>query len=90
MIWRTNKFTNPKLITILSGGAEKMAKDLNVPLLGKIPLDPLIGKACDEGINPFQDEADGELEEFKANPSINVYSNIALALKSSLSKSEIK
>merc|ERR1712241_1166152 len=69
----------------LSGGAEKMAQDLNVPLMGKIPLDPLIGKACDEGINPFQDEADGEVQEFKTNPSINVYSNIALALKSSMS-----
>ena len=62
-----------------------MAKDLNVPLLGKIPLDPLIGKACDEGINPFQDEADGELQEFKTNPSINIYSNVAQALKLSLS-----
>ena len=66
----------------LSGGAEKMAQDLNVPLLGKIPLDPLIGKACDKGINPFQDEVDQDL---KTNPSINVYSNISLALKSFLS-----
>ena len=26
-----------------------MCLDMNVPFLGKIPLDPLIGKCCDEG-----------------------------------------
>ena len=32
-----------------SGGAAQMCLDMNVPFLGKIPLDPLIGKCCDEG-----------------------------------------
>lgn len=32
-----------------TGGAEKMAADMNVPFLGKLPLDPRIGKCCDEG-----------------------------------------
>ena len=74
-------------MTILfSGGAENLANDMNVPLLGKIPLDPLIGKACDEGINPFQDETS---EELRKNSAINVYSNIASALKTSLSAMEI-
>ena len=63
-----------------------MANDMNVPLLGKIPLDPSIGKACDEGINPFLDE---NSEELRKNPAINVYSNIASALKTSLSAMEI-
>lgn len=70
----------------LSGGAEKMANDMHVPLLGKIPLDPSIGKACDEGINPFLDETS---EELRKNPAINVYSNIASSLKTSLSAMEI-
>ena len=35
------------MTTLFSGGAENLANDMNVPLLGKIPLDPLIGKACD-------------------------------------------
>lgn len=34
-----------------TGGGEKMANDLKVPFLGKIPLDPKIGRSCDEGIN---------------------------------------
>ncbi|XP_032896313.1 cytosolic Fe-S cluster assembly factor NUBP1 isoform X2 [Amblyraja radiata] len=32
-----------------TGGAMKMCKDLNIPFLGKVPLDPRIGKSCDEG-----------------------------------------
>ncbi|KAM4632055.1 cytosolic Fe-S cluster assembly factor NUBP1 [Discoglossus pictus] len=32
-----------------TGGAEKMCSDLNIPLLGKVPLDPNIGKSCDTG-----------------------------------------
>ncbi|MCD6341754.1 MAG: Mrp/NBP35 family ATP-binding protein [Thaumarchaeota archaeon] len=35
-----------------SGGGEKIAKDLSVPFLGKIPIDPKICEASDEGI-PF-------------------------------------
>ncbi|MCK5241236.1 Mrp/NBP35 family ATP-binding protein [bacterium] len=32
-----------------TGGGEKMATDMQVPFLGRIPLDPEIGQACDEG-----------------------------------------
>lgn len=32
-----------------TGGGEKMAADMGVPFLGKLPLDPRIGKCCDEG-----------------------------------------
>ncbi|KAJ8387086.1 hypothetical protein AAFF_G00160260 [Aldrovandia affinis] len=32
-----------------TGGAEKMCADLDLPLLGRIPLDPRIGRSCDEG-----------------------------------------
>jgi ATP-binding protein involved in chromosome partitioning len=31
------------------GGGEKMAQDMNVPFLGRIPLDPEIRRACDDG-----------------------------------------
>ncbi|KAM5153188.1 cytosolic Fe-S cluster assembly factor NUBP1 [Mantella aurantiaca] len=36
-----------------TGGAEKMCSDLNIPLLGKVPLDPKIGKSCDTGKSFF-------------------------------------
>lgn len=32
-----------------TGGAQRMCEELNLPLLGRIPLDPRIGKSCDEG-----------------------------------------
>jgi ATP-binding protein involved in chromosome partitioning len=33
-----------------SGGGEKMAKDMGVPFLGRIPLDPQIAEASDQGV----------------------------------------
>ena len=35
-----------------SGGGERMAADMGVPFLGRIPLDPAVGTACDDG-KPF-------------------------------------
>lgn len=32
-----------------TGGGEKLAKDLNIKFLGSVPLDPRIGKSCDNG-----------------------------------------
>ncbi|CAH0546024.1 unnamed protein product [Brassicogethes aeneus] len=37
-----------------TGGAQKMCEDLNVPFLGKLPLDPKIARCCDEGKNPIE------------------------------------
>ena len=49
-------FTCPKCgeeINILgAGGGERIAKDLNVPFLGKIPIDPKICEEADKGV-PF-------------------------------------
>jgi len=32
-----------------SGGGERMAKGMKVPFLGRIPIDPAVGQACDTG-----------------------------------------
>lgn len=32
-----------------TGGGEKLAKEFNVPFLGKIPIEPEIGQSCDKG-----------------------------------------
>ncbi|KAF2108058.1 cytosolic Fe-S cluster assembly factor NBP35 [Lophiotrema nucula] len=32
-----------------TGGAERLARDEGIPFLGKVPLDPRIGRACDYG-----------------------------------------
>ncbi|XP_070617584.1 cytosolic Fe-S cluster assembly factor NUBP1 isoform X2 [Erythrolamprus reginae] len=38
-----------QIFPLTTGGAETMCRSLNVPLLGKMPLDPQIGKSCDRG-----------------------------------------
>lgn len=38
-----------------AGGAEKMAKAMNVPFLGRVPLDPKLGRAAEEGRSCFAD-----------------------------------
>ncbi|KAF0032508.1 hypothetical protein F2P81_014798 [Scophthalmus maximus] len=51
-----------------SGGAEQMCADLNLPLLGKVPLDPRIARSCDEG-KSF-------LSEVPDSPAAEVYLRI--------------
>ncbi|CAG8740652.1 5318_t:CDS:2, partial [Racocetra fulgida] len=51
-----------------TGGAKKMAEDLNVKYLGSIPLDPRIGKACDTGIS--------FLDEYPDSPACKAYLDI--------------
>ncbi len=49
-------FVCPECKTVLdifkTGGGEKMAAEMDVPFLGRIPIDPLIVEASDKG-NPF-------------------------------------
>jgi hypothetical protein len=51
-----------------TGGGEKMAKDMGVSFLGRLPLDPRIGKTCDEG-KPF-------LTEYEDSPAAIAYKSI--------------
>jgi len=39
-----------------SGGAQALCNEKQLPLLGKIPLDPMIGRACDEGEDIFNSQ----------------------------------
>ncbi len=43
-----------------NGGADSMASDMGVPFLGRIPIDPCIGIACDEGEPHVIRNADSE------------------------------
>ena len=38
-----------------TGGAEKMAEEMGVPFLGRIPIDPQLARACDEGKDFFHE-----------------------------------
>ncbi len=51
-------FKCPKCGTVTdifkTGGGEQMASEMKVPFLGRIPIDPAVGQACDDG-KPFVD-----------------------------------
>ncbi|XP_062388603.1 cytosolic Fe-S cluster assembly factor nubp1 [Sardina pilchardus] len=56
-----------------TGGAERMCEELNLPLLGKVPLDPRIGRSCDEG-KSF-------LGQVPDSPAAIAYGNIVQKIK---------
>uniref|UniRef100_A0A8C5Q9X8 NUBP iron-sulfur cluster assembly factor 1, cytosolic n=1 Tax=Leptobrachium leishanense TaxID=445787 RepID=A0A8C5Q9X8_9ANUR len=56
-----------------TGGAEQMCSDFGIPLLGKIPLDPAIGKSCDYGKS--------YLAEVQDSPGVLSYRNITQRIK---------
>ncbi|KAF8962812.1 cytosolic Fe-S cluster assembly factor nbp35 [Entomortierella lignicola] len=56
-----------------TGGAKKMAADTNVRFLGSIPLDPRIGKSCDQGLS--------FLEEYPDSPATKAYQDIISEIK---------
>jgi Mrp family chromosome partitioning ATPase len=39
-----------------SGGAAALCEELGLKLLGRVPLDPSVGRACDEGRSLFEEE----------------------------------
>lgn len=43
--------TRTEIFVPTTGGAEKMCRDMSVPFLGKVPIDPRLARACDEGQN---------------------------------------
>jgi MinD superfamily P-loop ATPase len=40
-----------KIFFPTTGGAEKMAEEMNIPFLGRVPIDPQLARSCDEGTN---------------------------------------
>jgi len=59
-----------------SGGAKQMCLDMDVPLLGSIPIDPLIAQCCDNGIS--------YIDEYPTTPAANVYLGLISDLKKRL------
>jgi len=51
-----------------TGGAQKMAKEMDVPFLGQIPIDPHLARCCDQGLNFF--------EEYPSSPAVRSLQSI--------------
>jgi len=55
-----------------TGGAEKMAQEMQVPFLGRIPLDQTVAIACDQGKSIFETHPD--------SPAAVAYTQLANAV----------
>ncbi|WVN85948.1 cytosolic Fe-S cluster assembly factor NBP35 [Cryptococcus depauperatus CBS 7841] len=56
-----------------TGGAEAMGKELGIEVLGKVPLDPRIGRTCDQG--------ESFLDEYPDSPATAVYLDIVQRIR---------
>ncbi|CAO3692522.1 unnamed protein product [Rhizopus stolonifer] len=61
-----------------TGGAEALAKEFGIPLLGRIPLDPRVAKCCDMGVS--------FMEEYPDSPACIAYEDIIKNLRHDLEK----
>ncbi|CDF32273.1 Nucleotide-binding protein [Chondrus crispus] len=69
-----------------SGGAERMCKEMDVPYLGKIPLDPSISRAGELGRSVFQEEGNA------ASPGVGALRKLVAKVRvtvGDLNKSEV-
>lgn len=63
LVENMSKFICPKctkestVFPSTTGGADKLARDFGIPILGRLPLNPLIGRYCDAGQSIFDDES---------------------------------
>ena len=60
------------------GGAKKLCQDTGLELLGEIPLNPVVGKACDEGSNLFSED--------EQSPIVQIYNEIIAKINEKLKK----
>ena len=65
-----------------SGGGEKIAKELDVPFLGSIPIDPRIAECCDKGV-PF-------FIEHRDSPAAKAFMEIAEKIEKAVEGAENK
>ena len=69
--------TETQIFQASTGGAKKMCEDMGVPFLGAIPLDPRLGRACDEGLAYFEVVPDSPavtaLNAIRDSPSLPLF-----------------
>lgn len=55
--------TETAIFPATTGGGPQLAEDTGVPLLGRLPLDPRVAQACDEGTNILTQEPDAAITQ---------------------------
>jgi len=67
-----------KIFAPTTGGAEAMAQQMQIPFLGKVPIDPQLARSCDEGKN--------FMTEFPSSPAVKALTEIISKIEQSLQK----
>lgn len=70
----------------IAGGAERMASSMGVTLLGRVPLDPAVSRACESGQSLFEPPLDGEADGSVAGKARQYQPTSLPALNSIVSK----
>jgi len=82
IIENMSMFTCPKchvssvILPSSIGGIEKLTQQTGAPLLGRLPLDPVVGQSCDQGSSLFQDFGDSKV----AQEYVKITSSLASTL----------
>lgn len=69
-----------KIFKPTTGGGEGLAKELGIPFFGSVPLDPRIGKCCDQG--------ECFLEMYSDSPACDAILDVVESLRNSVGDSE--
>jgi len=67
-----------KIFAPTTGGAEAMAKEMNIPFLGRVPIDPQLARCCDQGLNYF--------EECPDSPAVVALNSIISQIRNSVER----
>lgn len=59
-----------------SGGADKLSADTGIEVVARLPLDPLVGKACDEGASLLVDHAESDVAKAYTQLAQNLVSKV--------------
>lgn len=51
---------NSDIFPASTGGAEQMCIEMNIPLVGQLPVDPQITRACDQGLNFIEENSEAD------------------------------
>ena len=76
---KCNKLSN--IFPPVQNGVTGVARDMQVPYLGSIPLDPLVGMCCDKGKSL--------LKKYPSSPATVAYRNIAKLVEDYCSSNDL-
>jgi Mrp family chromosome partitioning ATPase len=70
-------YMSSTILPASTGGADRLGRDIGVEVVAKIPLDPIVGQACDEGGSIFTDHGDSQVTRAYAGLVKSITSKIS-------------